>query len=209
MSFPGTAEAVRTLLEAEAAVLGPEALHRRLAGFDPSAAERIEPRNARRTVRALEVAALTGRAFSQHYGDWDRYVPASVRAAGVAIDRAALYGRIRARVESMLPGLLEETPTLLAGGSGPFLTSLQAIGYAEAIACVQGRMSPAEAGAVTIRRTKALARRQMAWLRRDPRIRWFTADEGGAVSVVDQIADYLGEPTGGSTEVPAGIGEER
>src|SRR5206468_11991254 len=83
MTFPGAAEGVRTLLEAEAAVLGPEALHRRLAGFDPSAADRIEPRNARRTVRALEVAALTGRAFSQHYGDWDRYPPGSVRAAGV------------------------------------------------------------------------------------------------------------------------------
>jgi tRNA dimethylallyltransferase len=209
MTFPGTAEGVRTLLEAEAAVLGPEALHRRLAGFDPSAADRIEPRNARRTVRALEVAALTGRAFSQHYGDWDRYPPGSVRAAGVAMDRVALYRRIRERVESMMPGLLQETQTLLAGGAGPFLTSLQAIGYAEAIACLEGRMSPAEAATVTIRRTKALARRQMAWLRRDPRIRWFRADEGGAVSVVDRIADYLGEPTGGPTEVPAGIGEER
>jgi tRNA dimethylallyltransferase len=209
MSFPGTAEGVRTLLEAEAVVLGPEALHRRLAGFDPSAADRIDPGNTRRTVRALEVAALTGRAFSQHYGDWDRYPPASVRAAGVAIDRAALYRRIRERVESMMPGLLEEARVLLAGGSGPFLTSLQAIGYAEAVACVEGRMNRAEAAAATIRRTKALARRQMAWLRRDPRIRWFAAGEEGAAGVVDPIADYLADPTRGPTQVPAGIGEER
>jgi tRNA dimethylallyltransferase len=192
LSFPGTSSDIRGLLEVEAAALGPEALYRRLAAFDPVAAERIQPRNARRTVRALEVAALTGRAFSEHSLDWERYPRAAVRVAGVDVERPALHRRIEQRVEEMMPGLLAETVRLLEKGSGPFLTSSQAIGYAEAIACMQGAISRAEAVAATIKRTKSLARRQMAWLRRDPRIRWFPAGQGGAAEVVDQISEYLG-----------------
>jgi tRNA dimethylallyltransferase len=122
-----------------------------------------------------------------------------VRAAGVDLDRAALHRRIERRVEGMLPGLLAETRALLDRGAGPFLTSSQAIGYAEAVACLGGSMSEEEAAAVTVRRTKALARRQLAWLRRDPRIRWFPAGEDGAVGVADRIAAYLE-----TTEVQAG-----
>jgi tRNA dimethylallyltransferase len=191
LTFPGTSSDIRMLLEAEAAALGPEALYRRLAGFDPAAAGRIQPRNARRTVRALEVAALTGRAFSEHSRAWGRYPSDAVRVAGVEVERPALHRRIERRVEDMMPGLLAETGLLLEKGSGPFLTSSQAIGYAEAIACLQGAVSQAEAAATTIKRTKSLARRQMAWLRRDPRIRWFPAGEGGALEVVDQINGYL------------------
>ena len=72
-----------------------------------------------------------------------------------------------------MPGLIRETAGLLAGGFGPFLTSSQAIGYAEAVAVLGGSMTSEEAVVVTARRTKALARRQMSWFRRDPRIRWF------------------------------------
>ena len=91
-----------------------------------------------------------------------------------------------------MPGLLAETGLLLDMGSGPFLTSSQAIGYAEAIACIRGAISRAEAVAVTIKRTKSLARRQMAWLRRDPRIRWFEAGEEGAVGAVEHVIEHLG-----------------
>ena len=192
LTFPGTSPDIRALLEVEAAALGPEKLYWRLAAFDPVAADRIQPRNARRTVRALEVAALTGRAFSEHSRDWDRYPSGGVRVAGVEVERPALRLRIEERVEQMMPGLLAETGRLLDMGSGPFLTSLQAIGYAEAIACIQGAISRAQAVTATIKRTKSLARRQMAWLRRDPRIRWFPAGQGGAAEVVDEVSEYLG-----------------
>jgi tRNA dimethylallyltransferase len=192
LRFPGTSPAIRTMLEAEAIALGPEALYRRLAGFDPVAADRIEPRNARRTVRALEVAALTGRAFSEHSRAWERYPAGGVRVAGVAVHRPALHQRIERRVEEMMPELLAETSRLLDRGSGPFLTSSQAIGYAEAVACLRGAISQSEAAAATIKRTKSLARRQMAWLRRDPRVRWFPAGQEGAAEVVDEIFGYLG-----------------
>lgn len=191
LTFPGTGRETRALLEAEAAALGSEILYRRLATVDPEAASRIEPRNSRRTVRALEVAALTGRRFSEQYRSWHRYPSGAVRAAGVDMDRASLHRRIERRVEAMMPGLLTETRALLDGGAGPFLTSSQAIGYAEAASCLHGGISEAEAAAVTIRRTKSLARRQMAWLRRDPRIRWFPVGEEGADGIVDDVIEHL------------------
>ena len=193
LEFPGTLPAIRALLEAEAAALGTEALHRRLEAFDPEAAAKIEPTNARRTVRALEVAALTGRAFSSYSVAWDRYPSAAVRAAGIDLPRQDLHRRIEQRVSAMMPGLLDETRILLARGFGSFLTSSQAIGYAEGVACLEGAIGEEEAAAMTIRRTKGLARRQMAWFRRDPRIRWFPAGPEGAVGLVDEIIGYLGE----------------
>lgn len=191
LEFPGTVAGTRALLQAEAAVLGPETLHRRLEAFDPEAAAKIESTNARRTVRALEVAALTGRTFSSYATAWGRYPETAVRAAGIGLPRTTLHRRIERRVLAMMPGLLHETRRLQERGLGSFLTSSQAIGYAEAVACLGGAISNEEAVAVTIRRTKALARRQMAWLRRDPRIRWFSAGEEGAGGMVEQIVAYL------------------
>jgi tRNA dimethylallyltransferase len=191
LTFPGTDRAERRLLEAEAAALGPDALYRRLEEIDPQAAARIEPANSRRTVRALEVAAVTGRLFSSFARSWEVYRRAAVRVAGVHVARVVLHERIERRHRALFPALLEETRRLLERGFGPFLTAWQAIGYAEAVACLEGRLAQDEALAVTIRRTKALARRQMAWFRRDPRIRWFEAGAEGAVAVVDDIARYL------------------
>ena len=93
----------------------------------------------------------------------------------------------------MWPALVTETEGLLRHGSGAFLTSSQAIGYAEAVAWLRGEATEDEAVARMIRRTKALARRQVAWFRRDPRIRWFTVGEGGAVERVDDLVDHLRE----------------
>jgi tRNA dimethylallyltransferase len=92
----------------------------------------------------------------------------------------------------MMPGLLAETRTLMQRGFRRFLNSSRAIGYAEAMACLDGVLSEQEAAAGTVRRTKALARRQMAWLRRDPRIRWFPAGEDGAAGKVEELLGFLG-----------------
>jgi tRNA dimethylallyltransferase len=191
LEFPGTEPLVRDLLAAEGAVLGAKAMHTRLSSFDVSAARRIDPANVRRTVRALEVAAITGRPFSSFAQAWDRYPEGAVRAAGIEMDRPALHRRIERRVVAMLPGLLEETRSLLDRGFGPFLTASQAIGYAEAVACLEGLIGQEEATARTVRRTKALARRQLAWFRRDRRIRWFPVGEEGAPSAMEEIVQYL------------------
>jgi tRNA dimethylallyltransferase len=192
LSFPGTDPDTREELERQAEALGPDRLHARLASLDPAAAAKIEPGNVRRTVRALEVAAVTGRPFSAFAADWERYPAEAVRAAGVAVDPAALRARIEARVRTMVAsGLVEEVRTLLEQGAGPSLTSGQAIGYAEFIEHLAGRKTLEEAVAGTVKRTRALARRQLAWFRRDPRIRWFPAGADGAAGIVDELTEYL------------------
>ncbi len=192
LEFPGTDAEARGELEAQAAVLGPERLHQRLAGLDPVAAARIEPSNVRRTVRALEVAAVTGRPMSSYSEAWERYPAERVRAAGVDVPRNALARRIEARVRWMVEsGFVDEVRAMLDRGLLGWLTASQAIGYAEFARHLEGELSLEEAAAQTIRRTKELARRQMVWFRRDPRIRWFAAGEDGATAIVDELTEYL------------------
>jgi tRNA dimethylallyltransferase len=192
LEFPATDPDARDELWAEAGVLGPDRLYERLAELDPVAAARIEPSNVRRTVRALEVAAVTGRPFSSYADRWARYPDERVRAAGIDVPREVLARRIEARVRAMVDaGLLDEVRELLDRGLFGWLTASRAIGYAEFARHLRGEMTLADASAQTVRRTKELARRQMVWYRRDPRIRWFPAGERGAIDVVDEVTEYL------------------
>jgi tRNA dimethylallyltransferase len=195
LSFPGEDPVVRADLEREAGSVGLDHLYGRLRALDPVAAGKIEPTNARRVVRALEVPAVTGTEFSAFAGAWARFDAGRVRAAGVAIPRAALGRRIDERVSSMFAaGWVEEVRGLVERGLGNWLTSTQAIGYAELTRHLDGRLSLDEAWAAAARRTRNLARRQMAWFRRDPRIRWFDTGAGGAMDVVDDVGVYLEGP---------------
>jgi tRNA dimethylallyltransferase len=192
LEFPATDPEARDELWAEAGVLGPDRLYERLAELDPVAAARIEPSNVRRTVRALEVAAVTGRPFSSYADRWERYPDERVRAAGIDVPHDVLARRIEARVRAMVDaGLLDEVRELLDRGLFGWLTASRAIGYAEFARHLRGEMTLADASAQTVRRTRELARRQMVWYRRDPRIRWFPAGERGAIDVVDQVTEYL------------------
>jgi tRNA dimethylallyltransferase len=192
LEFPATDPATRRELELAAAALGARPLHRRLQGFDPDAAARIEPDNVRRTVRALEVPAATGRLFSSFARAWTSYPPGDVRAAGVAPPREALDVRIRARVTTMLHGgMLDEVAALLERGLFGWLTSSQAIGYAEFARHLRAELSLEDAIERTVTRTRALARRQLAWFRRDPRVRWFETDRRGASAIVEPLTRYL------------------
>lgn len=198
LTFPATDPEVRSDLEAEADREGAIAMYERLASSDPVAAAKIEPGNLRRTIRALEVDRITGRPFSSFAEAWKRYDADRVRAAGIEMPRAVLYERIEVRVNEMLEcGLLEEVRSLVGQGFGGWLTSSQAIGYAEFARHVAGAWTFDEAVAGTVRRTKALARRQLSFLRRDPRIRWFPAGPAGAAALVEDIVTYLeGRPDG-------------
>jgi tRNA dimethylallyltransferase len=192
LEFPGTDPTTREELERDAAALGPDVLHARLVDLDPVAAEKIEPENVRRTVRALEVAAVTGRRFSSFAEAWERFEPERVRAAGVDVPREVLARRIEERVSAMVDaGFADEVRSLVEQGFGGWLTASQAIGYAELARHLAGELSLDEAVAGTVKRTKELARRQMVWFRRDPRIRWFPAGQEGAVAVVDELVGYL------------------
>jgi len=191
LEFPGTEPEVRALLEAEARVLGPQALHDRLAGFDPLAAGRMEPTNSRRAVRALEVAAITGRPFSTYGAAWSVFDPGAVTAAGIDVPRDVLHRRIADRARRGFPALLAETKALASHGFGPFIDSSHVIGYAEAAACLRGEMAHDDAIARIAKRDRALARRQLAWFRRDPRIRWFPLGDDGADRIVDDLVAHF------------------
>jgi tRNA dimethylallyltransferase len=192
LTFPPEDPVVRASLEAEADDLGADDLYRRLAATDPVAAARIEPGNVRRIIRALEVTAISGAPFSSFAAAWDRYDASRVRAAGIRIERDVLSRRIGERVLAMLErGWLDEVRGLMERGFGAWLTATQAIGYAEIADHLAGGMSLDEAAERTVRRTKELARRQEAWFRRDPRIRWFDAGSEGAAAVVDELRGYL------------------
>jgi tRNA dimethylallyltransferase len=189
LEFPPEDATVRAELEVEGAALGAERLHTRLRELDPVAAARIEPGNVRRTIRALEVAATTGRRFSSYADAWGGFPSENVVAAGVHLSSEVIAARIRHRVREMLErGWLDEVRRLLGRGFGAWLTATQAIGYAELAAHLDGRLTLDEAVETTVKRTRNLARRQLAWFRRDPRIVWFEADAAGAVALVDHIA---------------------
>ncbi|MDH5312519.1 MAG: tRNA (adenosine(37)-N6)-dimethylallyltransferase MiaA [Actinomycetota bacterium] len=195
LEFPGEDPLVRGELEAEARVAGAGALYRRLEALDAVAAAKIEPDNVRRIVRALEVPAITGRRFSEFAEGWERYDPARTRMAGIRVASEVLAARISHRVSAMFAaGWLEEVRGLVERGFGRWLTSTQAIGYSELARHLDGRLSLEEAREQTVRRTKGLARRQMAWFRRDPRVRWFDAGEGGASEITDAVDSYLRDP---------------
>ncbi|MFM8999717.1 MAG: tRNA (adenosine(37)-N6)-dimethylallyltransferase MiaA [Actinomycetota bacterium] len=191
LEFPATDPDLRAALEAEAEREGQPALYARLAATDPIAASRIEPGNVRRTVRALEVAAVTGRPFSSFGSDWGAYPSERVRAVGVLPDRAAIDRRIEARVRSMVDaGFVDEVRGLLARGGIGRITAGQAIGYADVARHLAGETTIEDAIEATVRRTRALARRQIAWFRRDPRVEWIATPDG-AEAVAGELLDRL------------------
>jgi tRNA dimethylallyltransferase len=192
LRFPPEDPAVRASLEAEADVLGADELYARLSAADPVAAARIDPANVRRTIRALEVSTITGAPFSDFAAAWDVYEPTRARVAGIRLAIGALDARVRARIARMLEtGWIDEVRDLRERGFGAWLTSSQAIGYAELAEHLDDRLALDEAMERTVKRTKELARRQMAWFRRDPRVRWFDAGEDGALEIVDEVTAYL------------------
>jgi tRNA dimethylallyltransferase len=175
--FPGTDPAVRARYDAALAELGAEALHRRLAELDPTAAAGIIATNGRRIVRALEVIELTGRPFTaslpaQEYAD-----PHTVQI-GVDIDRPTLDARIAARVERMWEqGFVDEVRALAERGLRDGLTANRALGYRQVLAFLDGELTEAEAKEQTISGTRRFARRQDSWFRKDDRITWVAHDD--------------------------------
>ena len=173
--LPAADPEIRANLLAEAAAGGPEPLHARLVAIDPVAAARLHPRDTRRIVRALEVAALTGRPLSAaHSATPDPLFESRLMILDVS--RAALAERIDRRVEAMFAGgLVDETAAALAapGGIGP--TAGQAAGYTEAIDLLAGRIDRAEAIRRTQSRTRQLAKRQRTWFRSFKNATWIGA----------------------------------
>ncbi|GLW55928.1 tRNA dimethylallyltransferase [Kitasatospora phosalacinea] len=196
MEFPGTDPAVRARLEEELERVGPGALHRRLAGLDPAAAEAILPSNGRRVVRALEVIEITGRPFTASLPT-QRAVYGAVQI-GVRVPRPELDRRIELRVDRMWEaGLLDEVRELEEAGLREGLTASRALGYQQVLAFFAGECTEDEARAETVRATRRFARRQESWFRRDDRIHWLDRPEGAdPVELLGRALELIDRPAG-------------
>ena len=162
-------------------------LHDKLGDLDPEAAEKIDARNFRRTIRAMEVILTTGRKFSMQQGQGK--LPYHLITVGLTRPREELYERVDQRIDAMFEnGFLTEVGGLLAKGYSPSLPTMSAIGYRECVRVLNGELSVEQAKAEIRRATRVFVRRQANWFKEtDPQIKWFRVEEG----VVDEIESFI------------------
>jgi len=198
---------LRAALFAEAEREGSAALHGRLAALDPLAAARIDHRNVRRVIRALEVCLAAGRPISelQHRTP----PPYRILQIGVTRPRPELFARVDARVDRMLAdGLVAEVMRLLAAGYHRDLPALSGIGYRQIVQFLMGELSLAEAVALIKKQTRRFIHQQATWFRPDdPAIRWFDPGRAALAGLQAEISAWLavsapGQPAGPGSDSP-------
>jgi tRNA dimethylallyltransferase len=188
LDVPGRFPEVRATFEAETDTA---ALHRRLADVDPVAAARMTPTNRRRVVRALEVTVGSGRPFSSHGPGLTEHPPTDVALVGIWLPRPVVSERVGRRFHAMLDaGFVDEVRRLAARSTGISRTARQALGYREVLSHVEDGVPLDAAVDAAIRRTRAFARRQRVWFRRDPRIRWLGAVENPLAVLPVLLGDW-------------------
>jgi tRNA dimethylallyltransferase len=185
--FPARDEVLRAELEQQLIDVGPNQMHRLLQTLDAGAADRIDPMNGRRIVRAIEIVKVTGQPFAAALPEvTESWQP--VLEIGITGFRATLVDRLKRRAELMWQnGLLDEVQALIPVGIREGKTSSQAIGYAQALAQLDGAISQAEAIEQTSMLTARYARRQMSWFRRDERINWLDFEDAGMHSTAIEL----------------------
>jgi tRNA dimethylallyltransferase len=163
----------RHSLEEKVARVGKDELYQELARVDPVAAQRIDPRNMRRTIRALEVYRGAEVPFSQLQGKTTP--PFNTLIIGLTADRAELYRRIDLRVDEMIKrGLVDEVKRLVSRGYDFNLPAMSGIGYKQIGMFLRGELTLAAAMQQIKFETHRLVRHQYSWFRlKDDRIRWF------------------------------------
>ena len=189
LEFPGEWPDVRAELEENH---NTTLLYARLKQLDPVAAERIEPTNRRRMIRALEVCIGSGRPFSDSGPGTSAYPDNGIVQIGLRWKREVLAQRIADRVDAMLEdGLVKETKALLRRRPAMSATARQALGYKEMADHIEGRASLAEAKAELVLRTRQFAVRQERWFRRDPRITWVEVHKDPVTEVMPYVLRAL------------------
>ncbi len=182
-------EKLRSELEKLKDEKGIDWLHKKLKSLDPEAAEKIDARNFRRTIRALEVVLTTGRKFSEQRSKSDS--PYHLITIGLTRPREELYARVDARIEAMFEaGFVDEVKGLLAKGYSPTLPTISAIGYRECVRVIQGELNEEQAKVEIRRATRVFVRRQGNWFKEsDPHIKWFRVHN----EMTKEIQEYLRE----------------
>ncbi len=182
---------LRAELETEAAREGAESLHARLAQLDPAAAQRIDPRNVRRVIRALEVCTLTGRPISKQQGQ--EPPPYRILQIGLTMAREPLYARADARIEGMIAaGLEDEVRRLVEAGYGWELPAMSGLGYVQFKPYFEGEATLEEVVGEIKRDTRRFIRHQVNWFRPgNPAIQWFDVVETSATEIEAVVKDRL------------------
>jgi tRNA dimethylallyltransferase len=167
------------------------ALYARLQQVDAQAAERIDPRNKRRVIRALEVCEATGRPISEL--QWHQAPDYALLRIGLTLPRDELYERINARVDAMIAaGLVDEVQRLMAAGYDLDTPSMSGLGYRQIALYVKGEVTLDEAVRLLKRDTRRFVHHQYSWFRLDdPRIHWFDVSHTPFEALRDLIAQFL------------------
>lgn len=184
---------LRRSLEAQAATFGVEKLYQELMQADPSAAQKIDPRNVRRVIRALEVVRKTGAAFSQLQS---KEAPTfAILIIGLTGDRAELYRRIDRRIDQMMErGLVKEVENLVQMGYDFNLPALSGIGYKQIGMHLRGELTLAEAVQQMKYETHRFVRHQYTWFRlSDNRIHWFNIQEATEEQIAESVTSFLNQ----------------
>ena len=188
LNFPDTDPVVRAELELEFATKGIAPLFERLEKLDPAAALAIDKANSRRVIRALEVIKITGKPFTANLPREESSRYPFAQQFGLVMDRDTLSERISTRVDRMWEqGLVEEAQGLLQAGIMQGTTAQRALGYAQVIAQIEGKVSQDEAQEETKRATRQYARRQETWFSRDDRITWISPVQNALQSILESI----------------------
>lgn len=190
--LPSADPAVRAQIEEDAARLGWQALHERLAQVDPQAAQRIHPNDPQRIQRALEIYAVTGQSMTelwrQETAEGLQY--RAVKLALVPADRQLLHERIATRFHRMLDqGFIAEVERLFQRGDlGPNCPSIRAVGYRQVWDYLEGRTEYDEMVYRGVVATRQFAKRQLTWLRAMPDLHWLDSSRS---ALLDQVLKLL------------------
>ena len=188
----GKNEILRARLAEKADRLGPAVLHAALQEVDPHAAAAIHPHDRKRIIRALEVYRQEGRSITeqavltrQREPDYDASI------FGLNMPRDILYQRINRRVEEMMQaGFKEEVEQLLASGYSPRCRGLQSLGYRQIVQFLLGQATWPETMQEIRKQTRRLAKRQLTWFRRNPRLHWLEWG-GKAEGELEHLAEII------------------
>jgi len=185
--FPGPGRDIdlRARLESIAARRDVTFLHRMLAKVDSESALRIQPRDLKRLVRALEVFFLTGRPLTAHFAETASPIPdVEIVAIGLRLPAAEISARVTRRVDEQFDrGLLDEIRTLLARGIPENARPFGGLVYRQAMEHLKGVRDEASTRALIAQENRRYARRQLIWFRKEPNLSWFDGPGESAAAI--------------------------
>jgi tRNA dimethylallyltransferase len=190
---PGRDAALRRRLESIAERRSVAFLHRMLRKVDPESAVRIQPRDLKRLIRALEVFLLTGRPLTSHFADTASPIPGvDVLAIGLRLPAADISERVTRRVDEQFErGLMDEIRTLLARGIPEDARPFGGLVYRQALEHLHGVRDEAATRALIAQENRRYARRQLIWFRKEPTLVWFDGpgESAATIAAVQRVID--------------------